>query len=191
MTQICLTVTEGKKKKKGWWIFSINITKKKLCHDKKASPSEHISMWCSQIGGQNKARHSRPAHLVELESSSVSLLQEKAGFGAALGRHSITTRPFLAARTLFTGLCSNVGAQAVEGECGLFITNCTHAYIDDTFYIHKKCLVFWSDIFWVLVQVWPFLKTLFQLCEKKFFSPTKSDIACPNDLQWVSSKRDL
>lgn len=53
----------------------------------------------------------------------MSLLQEKAGFGAALGRHSITTRPFLAAMTLFTGLCSNVGAQAEEGQHGLFITN--------------------------------------------------------------------
>lgn len=106
---------------------------------------------------------------MELESSSVSLLQEKAGFGAALGRHSITTRPFLAARTLFTGLCSNVGAQAVEGGCGLFITNRAHAYIDDTFYTHKKCLVFWSDIFWVLVQIWPFLETLFQPHKKHCF----------------------
>lgn len=57
--------------------------------------------------------------LVELDSSSVSLLQVKVGFGAALGRHSITTRPFLGARTLFSGLGSNVGAQAKEGQCGL------------------------------------------------------------------------
>lgn len=64
------------------------------------------------------------AHLVELESSSVSLLQEKLGFGATLGRHSITTRPFFGARTLFTGLSSNVGAQAEEeGQIyRLFIT---------------------------------------------------------------------
>lgn len=53
----------------------------------------------------------------------MSLLQEKVGFGAALGRHSITTRPFLAARTFFTGLCSNVGAQAEKGHYGLFISN--------------------------------------------------------------------
>lgn len=59
------------------------------------------------------------SHLVELESSSVSLLQVKVGFGAALGRHLITTRPFLGARTFFSGLCSNVGAQAKEIWCGL------------------------------------------------------------------------
>lgn len=72
----------------------------------------------------------------------MSLLQEKVGLGAALGRHSITTRPFLAARTLFTGLCSNVGAQAEEGQCGLFITNCWLAY--NPFYIYKN--VYRSDL---------------------------------------------
>lgn len=61
------------------------------------------------------------AHLLELDSSSVSLLQDRAGLGAAFGRHSITTRPFFAARTLFTGLCSNVGAQAEEKHFPLFM----------------------------------------------------------------------
>lgn len=51
---------------------------------------------------------------MELDSSSVPLLQEKTGLGAALGRHSISARPFLGARTLFTGFRSNVGAQAAE-----------------------------------------------------------------------------
>lgn len=54
----------------------------------------------------------KTAHLVELDNNSVSLLQEMVGSGAALGRQSITTLPFLAASTLSTGLCSNVGAQA-------------------------------------------------------------------------------
>lgn len=58
------------------------------------------------------------SHLVELESSSVSLLQVKVGFGAPLGRHLITTLPFLGARTLFRRLRSNVGAQAKERQCG-------------------------------------------------------------------------
>lgn len=60
-------------------------------------------------------------HLVVLDSSSVPLLQEKTGLGAALGRHWISALPFLGARTLLMGFRSNVGAQAAERQCGLFI----------------------------------------------------------------------
>lgn len=54
------------------------------------------------------------ADLVELDSSSVSLLQEKVGLGAAFGRHSITTRPFLGASPFFSERRSNFGARAEE-----------------------------------------------------------------------------
>lgn len=48
-----------------------------------------------------------------LKRSSLSLVQVKRGRGAALGLHSITTRPFLAPRScFFKGLNSKVGAQA-------------------------------------------------------------------------------
>lgn len=63
-------------------------------------------------------------HLVELDSSSVPLLQEKTGLGAALGRHWISALPFIGARTLFMGFRSNVGAQAAERRSGLFIRFC-------------------------------------------------------------------
>lgn len=51
--------------------------------------------------------------LLELCRSSVPLLQEMLGRGAARGLQSITTRPFLAPRSLgFTGFHSNEGAPA-------------------------------------------------------------------------------
>lgn len=51
------------------------------------------------------------SHLLVLESSSVPLLQENVGRGAALGLHSNTTRLFFAPSSLcFTGFSSNEGA---------------------------------------------------------------------------------
>lgn len=51
------------------------------------------------------------SYLLELESSSVPLLQEIMGLGAAFGLHSISTRPFFAPSSLcLTGLNSNEGA---------------------------------------------------------------------------------
>lgn len=102
---MCQAVTEN-----SLWLMNIGIKTTKELSGKPAFVNEYKCIKYSQIRGKQK----ETVHLVELESSSVSLLQEKAGFGAALGRHSITTRPFLAASTLFTGLCSNVGAQSEE-----------------------------------------------------------------------------
>lgn len=54
-----------------------------------------------------------------LKRSSLSLVQVKRGRGAALGLHSITTRPSLAPRScFFKGLNSKVGAQAKRTGSG-------------------------------------------------------------------------
>lgn len=54
-------------------------------------------------------------YLLELESSSVPLLQENVGLGAAFGLHSITTCPFFAPSSLgLTGLNSNEGAPTAD-----------------------------------------------------------------------------
>lgn len=77
------------------------------------------------------------SYLLELDSSSVPLLQENVGLGAAFGLHSITIRPFFAASSLcLTGLNSNEGAPSDNTKHQHWVTEFT-VHMETSFFKDK------------------------------------------------------
>ena len=83
-------------------------------------------------------------NLLLLTSRSVPLLHKNFGLGAALGLHSIITRPPLAARIFFfIGFISKVGANAKKKELVIF---------PFFFAKKKKILLYYSTFYFLLIN---------------------------------------